>query len=65
MTDVEMKLAKLEKQNAEFRGLLLDVLDYLAPMVDIKDGEDGPLPNEEMSLSYNIEVALGLTEDRW
>jgi hypothetical protein len=36
-------------------GLLQEVAEFLDPYVDVRDGEDGPLPNKAMSLLQSVE----------
>lgn len=56
MTEVE----KLKARIAELTEVLDEVLDYLEPLQDVIDGDEGRhLPNEEMSLVVAIERALG------
>lgn len=55
MTEVE----KLKQKIANLESVLEEVLEYLEDRYDIVDGEDGPLPGEEMQLGTLIEEALG------
>lgn len=55
MTEVE----KLKQKVAHLESVLEEVLQYLEDRYDIVDGEDGPLPGEEMQLGTMIEEALG------
>ena len=55
MTEVE----KLQQKVAHLESVLEEVLQYLEDRYDIVDGEDGPLPGEEMQLGTLIEEALG------
>lgn len=55
MTEVE----KLKQKVAHLESVLEEVLQYLEDRYDIVDGEDGPLPGEEMQLGTLIEEALG------
>ena len=55
MTEVE----KLQQKVAHLESVLEEVLQYLEDRYDIVDGEDGPLPGEEMQLGTMIEEALG------
>lgn len=45
-----------DAQRAALNGVLDEIEDYLEQRQDVRDGDDGPRPNTEMSL---------LTELRW
>lgn len=53
------ELEKLKQKIANLESVLEEVLEYLEDRYDIVDGEDGPLPGEEMQLGTLIEEALG------
>lgn len=65
MTDTA-EVAKLKAKIEEMTYVLNDVLDYLEPLMDVVDGDEGrQLPNEEMQLYTSIETTLGLDPYRW
>ena len=65
MTDTA-EVAKLKAKIEEMTYVLKDVLDYLEPLMDVVDGDEGRhLPNEEMQLYTSIETTLGLDPYRW
>ena len=39
------------------KALWDEIVDFITDRVDVRDGEDGPRPNDAMSLSQRIEEA--------
>lgn len=56
LLQAELHLAK--QANERMRGLLIEVSEFLDPYVDVRDGEDGPLPNKAMTLKAEVDAEI-------